>query len=102
MDQLLQEKKESLHEQMSLHKLIRDYEQQLGEMRGILKDKDSCIEQLEVVTPVLAKRASTMLEVMTDSEEDSPSRKLTQLEAAAQAYADFNKDSTTSAIKNEM
>lgn len=51
MDQLLQEKKESLHEQMSLHKLIRDYEQQLEEMRGILKDKDTCIEQLEVATP---------------------------------------------------
>jgi hypothetical protein len=46
--------------------------------------------------------ASTMLEVMTDSEEESPSRKLTHLEAAAQAYAEFNKDSTTSAIKNEI
>lgn len=44
VDMLLSEKKDALHEQMTLHKLIRDYEQQLEEMRGIIKEREVFIE----------------------------------------------------------
>jgi hypothetical protein len=65
VDLLLLEKKEALHEQMSLHKLIRDYESQLEQMRTIIKERDACIEQFTFDSKLVP--CATMLEVESAS-----------------------------------
>ncbi|CDW86410.1 UNKNOWN [Stylonychia lemnae] len=57
-DILLLEKKEFLHDQMTQHKLIRNYEQQIEEFKQLLKQRDQLIEVYQIEKKLVSGRVS--------------------------------------------
>ena len=60
VDLLLAEKKDSLHEQMTSHKLIRDYEKQIEDLKAALKERDLKIQGLSLESRFLNQKKTFM------------------------------------------
>eukprot|EP00347_Sterkiella_histriomuscorum_P019179 403342633 len=62
VDLLLQEKKEQLHEQMTQHKLIRNYESQIEELKCQMRQKDYLIECFQLEKKITSSRNEEIME----------------------------------------